>query len=216
MRVVVYGVRGNVGSEITKELLRRGHQVIGVSRTPGNMPEGVVPVVDDASNVDRIAEIVSNADAVVSAIQPPMDDLNELVSITGRLAEGVKRAGGKNGGPRLLVVGGSGSLYMAGPDGRRVTLLESGYLPAEFVGIATAHRNLLEELRANHEIDWTCLSPAAFFQAGPRTGKFRVGKDDLVVGANGKSEISFADYAIAAVDELERGEHRGERFAVGY
>lgn len=215
MRVIVYGARGKAGSEIANELLRRGHQVVAVTRT-GGAPPGAVPVVDDASNVERIAEIVSNADAVVSAIQPPADNVNELVAVTQRIAEAVKRAGGSNGGPRLLVVGGAASLYITSENGKRVTLMESGHLPAEWVPIATAHKDLLEKLRGSDEIDWTCLSPAAFFEVGPRTGKFRLGKDDLIVGPNGKSSISYADYAIAAVDELERGEHRGERFTVGY
>jgi hypothetical protein len=97
-----------------------------------------------------------------------------------------------------------------------VTLLDSGHLPAEWIPIATSHEKLLEKLRANEEIDWTYFSPAAFFEVGPRTGKFRLGKDDLVVGANGKSEISYADYAIAAVDELEKPQFGGARFTAGY
>ena len=136
--------------------------------------------------------------------------------MTERLIEGIKLAGGKHGGPRLLVVGGAASLYITGPDGKRVTLLDSGHLPAEWVPIASSHAKLLHQLRANQEIDWTYFSPAAFFEVGPRKGTFRLGKDDLIAGANGKSEISYADYAIAAVDELEKPQFRGTRFTIGY
>jgi len=216
MKVVVYGARGKAGSEIAKELLRRGHEVLAVTRTPGGAPEGAVATIDDASDPKKIAEVVKGADAVVNAVQPPPDNTDELIAMNDRLVEGIKRAGGKNGGPRLLVVGGAASLYITGPDGKRVTLLESGFLPDQWVPIATSHGKLLEKLRANDEIDWTYFSPAGFFEVGPRTGKFRIGNDDLIVGENGKSEISYADYAIAAVDELEKPQFRSARFTVGY
>jgi len=216
MTVVVYGARGKAGSEIAKELLRRGHEVVAVARTPGGAPEGAVNAIDDASDPAKIAEVVKGADAVVSAVMPPHDDADELIAVTDRIVEGIRRAGGKQTGPRLLVVGGAASLFIPAPNGGRVTLLDSGHLPAEWVAIATAHKTVLEKLRANAEIEWTYFSPAAFFQVGPRTGKFRLGSDDLIVGANGKSEISYADYAIAAVDELESPQHRGERFTAGY
>jgi putative NADH-flavin reductase len=216
MRVIVYGARGKAGSEIAKELLRRGHEVVAVTRTPGGTPGGVTSAIDDGSDPAKIAEVVKGADAVVSAVAPPFEDTDEIIGMTDRLIEGVKLAGGKQAGPRLLIVGGAASLFITGPDGKRVTLLESGHLPAEWIPIATSHEKLLEKLRANEDVDWTYFSPAAFFEVGPRTGKFRLGKDDLVVGANGKSEISYADYAIAAVDELEKPQFRRARFTVGY
>src|SRR5438067_3344222 len=216
MKVVVYGARGKAGSAIAQELLRRGHQTVAVTRTPGGVPEGAEPAIDDASEAAKIAQVVKGADAVVDALQPPPDDTDELVRVTERLIEGIKLAGGKDGGPRLLVVGGAASLYITGPDGKRVTLLDSGHLPAEWVPIASSHAKLLHQLRANQEIDWTYFSPAAFFEVGPRKGTFRLGKDDLIAGANGKSEISYADYAIAAVDELEKPQFRGTRYNNGY
>lgn len=216
MKVVVYGARGKAGTEISKELLRRGHEVVAVTRTPDGAPEGAANAIDDASDPEKIAAVVKGADAVVSAVMPPHDDSDELIGVTDRIVDGIRRAGGKQDGPRLLVVGGAASLFITGADGKRVTLLDSGYLPAEWVGIATAHKTVLEKLRANEAIDWTYFSPAAFFEVGPRTGTFRRGSEDLIVGANGKSELSYADYAIAAVDELEKPQHRGARFTVGY
>ena len=190
--------------------------MVAVTRTPGGAPEGASTAIDDATDPEKIAAVVKGADALVSALMPPHDNADELVVMTDRIVDGVRRAGGKRSGPRLLVVGGAASLFIPGPEGKPVTLLDSGHLPAEWVAIATAHKKVLEKLRANEAIEWTYFSPAAFFEVGPRTGKFRLGKDDLVVGANGKSEISYADYAIAAVDELEKPEHRGTRFTVGY
>jgi len=216
MKVLVYGGRGKAGSEIVKELLRRGHQVVAVTRSAGGTPQGADAAMDDAGDAGRIAEIVRGADAVVNAILPPPGDTDQAIAINDRLIEAIRRTGGKKSGPRLLVVGGAASLYISTPDGKRVTLLESGHLPAEWVAVATTHGRLLEKLRATEDIEWTYFSPAAFFQPGPRTGTFRLGKDDLITGADGKSAISYADYPIAAVDELEHPNFRQTRFTIGY
>jgi putative NADH-flavin reductase len=97
------------------------------------------------------------------------------------------------------------------------TLLESGHLPKEWIGIATAHANLLERLRTSAgDLEWTSLSPAAFIQPGERTGKFRRGKDELISDGQGQSRISAEDYAVALVDELENPQYIRERFTVGY
>lgn len=209
MNVVVYGATGNAGSEIVKELLARGHQVTGVARNPDKLPkmEGLTGKVDDLSNVDAIAAILKGADAVVTAYQPPADNTDALVSVTEREVAAVKLAGG----PRLLMVGGAGLLEVA----PGVTLIQSGYLPAEYLPIATSHEKALGVLQAS-EIDWTYLSPAAYFVSGERTGKFRLGTHNLVADEKGDSRISFADYAIALVDEIEKPAHEKDYFSVGY
>ena len=161
---------------------------------------------DDLSNVDKIAEIIKGADAVVSGYQPPADNTEALVDVTKRQVEAVKKAGG-----RLVVVGGAGLLEVA----PGTTLIKSGYLPAEYLPIATSHENALGVLKAS-DIDWTYLSPGAYFVPGERTGKFRLGTKELVSDAKGESRISYADYAIAIVDELEKPAHRKGSFSVGY
>ena len=208
MNVVVYGATGNSGSEIVKELLARGHKVTGVARKVDSLKDkpGVTAKTDDLSNVDKIAEIIKGADAVVSAYQPPADKTGALVDVTKRQIEAVKKVGG-----RLVVVGGAGLLEVA----PGTTLIKSGYLPAEYMPIATSHEKALGVLRAS-DIDWTYLSPAAYFVPGERTGKFRLGTKELVSDAKGESKISFADYAIALVDELEKPAHRKGSFSVGY
>jgi putative NADH-flavin reductase len=208
MNVVVYGATGNSGSEIVKELLARGHKVTGVARHVDKLKDkpGVTAKTDDLSDVDKIAEIIKGADAVVSTYQPPPDKTDALVDVTKRQIEAVKKVGG-----RLVVVGGAGLLEVA----PGTTLIKSGYLPAEYMPIATSHEKALGVLRAS-DIDWTYLSPAAYFVPGERTGKFRLGTKELVSDAKGESKISFADYAIALVDELEKPAHRKGSFSVGY
>ena len=144
---------------------------------------------------------------VVSAYGPPPDDTGQIISATDRLVKGVL----ETGGPRLIVVGGAGSLFVA----PGITLRESGHLPKEWIPIVDAHIQVLRNLEQS-SIDWTYFSPAGFFEPGERTGKFRLGKDDLITDAQGNSRISFADYAIALVDELEKPEYHRERFTIGY
>jgi uncharacterized protein len=207
MKVMLYGASGNAGSRILKELQSRGHDVTAVVRNPEKLPADVKSLRDDLSDADRIAAIIRGADAVVSAYMPPPDDTDQLVAVTQRLVEAVR----KGGNPRLIVVGGAASLEIA----PGVTLLSSGHLPQEWLPIASSHAKALELLKAS-DINWTCFSPAGFFEPGARTGKFRLGKDQLVTDAKGKSHISFEDYAVALVDELERPANSRARFTIGY
>ena len=207
MKVVLYGASGNSGSRILHELQSRGHEVIAVVRNPDRLPAGTQSVRDDLSSVDRIAEIVAGSDAVISAYMPPPEDTDQLVAVTGRLVEGVRKAGNA----RLIVVGGAASLEVA----PGVTLLASGHVPAAWLPIATSHAKTLELLKAS-DIRWTYFSPAGFFEPGQRTGKFRLGKDRLITDDKGESRISYEDYAIALVDELEHPSHIQERFTIGY
>ncbi len=208
MNVVLYGATGNAGSRIQKELLDRGHSVVAVSRSVNpNTIAGVTSVVDDLSNVEKIEKTISGADAVVSAIAPPADDTDQIVTDTQRLTDAIAA----HGGPRLIVVGGAGSLFVA----PGVTLIASGYLPEAWMAIAKSHDIVLEDLR-KAPIDWTYFSPAAYFEPGERTGKFRLGKDDLIANAQNESRISMEDYAIALVDELENPANMRGRFTIGY
>jgi putative NADH-flavin reductase len=110
-----------------------------------------------------------------------------------------------------LVVGGAGGLEVA----PGISLIDSGHLPEPYMPIAKSHVKALDVLRQS-DIDWTYLAPAAYFEPGTRTGKFRLGSKELITGANGESRISMEDYAIALVDELEQGAHRKQRFSIGY
>jgi uncharacterized protein len=207
MKVVLFGATGKSGSRILNELASRGHQVTAVSRNPIGLPEGVKTERDDLSNVDKTAAIIKGADVAVSAYAPPQDDTDQLIGVTARLIDAVRKAGNM----RLIVVGGAGSLQVA----PGVTLLGSGHLPKEWVPIATSHEKALKLLEAS-DINWTYFSPAAFFEPGTRTGKFRLGGRDLVTDEKGQSRISLEDYAIAMVDEIEKPQHEHAQFTIGY
>ena len=208
MKVVLYGASGKAGSRILGELQTRGHEVTAVVRNkPDRLPAGVKSAQDDLSGVAEIAKTIAGADAVVSAYGPPANDTDQLIGVVERLIEAVRKAGV----PRLIVVGGAASLGVA----PGVTLLASGHLPEAWVPIATSHAKAFEALKRSG-VNWTYFSPAAFFEPGERTGKFRLGKDSLIADGKGESRISMEDYAIALVDELEKPAHERARFTIGY
>jgi putative NADH-flavin reductase len=209
LKVVLYGATGKAGSVILKELVDRGHVVTAAARTPEKVRkiENVTAVQDDLSDPAKTASIVKAADAVVSAYGPPPDDTSQIIGVMDRLVKAIE----ETDGPRLIVVGGAGSLFVA----PGVTLRASGHLPKEWIPIVDAHIEVLRNLKKS-SIDWTYFSPAGFFEPGKRTGKFRLGKNDLITDAQGNSRISFEDYAIALVDELENPQHHRERFTIGY
>ncbi len=212
MHIALYGATGKSGSAILTELLSRGHQVTAIVRDPAKLaarPGLTIKqgTVDSASAI--AAAIPAAADAVVSAYAPPLtkEGVRELIPVTQHFIDAVKQTGTK----RFLFVGGAGSLFVA----PGVTLIASGYLPESYMDIAVAHADALELIQKS-DINWTCFSPAGFFEPGPRTGMFRIAKDDLVADAQGNSKISFDDYAIALVDELENPHYQRQRFTIGY
>lgn len=220
MNVVLLAATGQAGSTILNELVNRGHQITAVVRNldklPERLPDTVNAVRDDLSRVDRIAEIISGADAVVSAFGPPSSDprytsdvtyTDQLVSVTERLIAAVRTAGVS----RLFVVGGCGSLQFS----PGVTVLDSGYWPEPYVPIATSHMKAFAALKAS-DINWTYFSPPMLIQPGERTGTFRLGGDNLIMDDQGNSRVSFEDYAVALVDELEKPAHERTRFTIGY
>ena len=209
MEIAIYGATGNAGSRILKELVARGHRVTAIVRDPAKVPQlgsEVSVKQDDLSDPRKIAAAVNGAQAVVSAYAPPQNDTDAIVGVTRRQIDAL---GGS--AARLIVVGGAGGLFVA----PGVTLIDSGYLPEPYLPIATAHLKAFNLLRES-EIDWTYLAPAAYFSPGERTGKFRLGKDELIANTQQESRISMEDYAIALVDELERPRHRRQRFSIGY
>jgi hypothetical protein len=155
----------------------------------------------DALDAQALQAAIAGHDVVISAAHFATLPASAVIGP-------LKQAGVK----RLLVVGGAGSLLL--PDGTRV--IDSKGFPEEYKTEASAGAQFLENLRKEKELDWTFLSPSAEFVEGDRTGTFRIGKDDLLVSSEGRSWITFADYAIAMIDEVEAPKHSRERFAVGY
>ncbi len=209
MKVVLFGATGKSGSRLMQELIARGHAVTAAVRNPDRFsaPADVAVVQDDLDDARHTAAVVRGADAVISAYAPPADDTDALVGVTERQVAAVRAAGVD----RLLVVGGAGGLEVT----PGVSLIASGHLPAPYHPIAKSHVKALDVLR-NSDIDWTYVAPAAYFEPGTRTGAYRLGTDELVTAPNGESRVSMEDYAIALVDELETGNNRRRRIAVGY
>ena len=213
--VLLIGATGFVGSAILNELLLRGHKVTAVVRDPKKLTEkrGVESVEADVADVDTIAKLAEGKDAVISAYNPGWTnpDIEKLINENyPKILEAAKKAGVK----RLLIVGGAGTLFCA--PGLRV--VDSGAIPEEIMGgVRPLGEFYLNTLMKEDSIDWTFFSPAGTFdEKGERTGKFRLGKDDLIVDDKGLSHISVQDYALAFVDELEKEQHHKERFTIGY
>jgi putative NADH-flavin reductase len=201
--IAIIGATGRAGSQLLEEALRRGHSVTAIARDTSKIGQraGVVSKNVDVLDGDALQAAVTGHDVVISAAHFATIPAAAIVAP-------VKKAGVK----RLLVVGGAGSLLL--PDGTRV--IDSEGFPAEYKAEASAGALFLENLRKEQELDWTFLSPSAEFVEGERTGTFRVGKDDLLVSGAGRSWITFADYAIAMLDEVEAPKHSRQRFTVGY
>ncbi|QCI94632.1 NAD(P)-dependent oxidoreductase [Novosphingobium sp. EMRT-2] len=202
MAIAVLGASGRAGSEIVKELVARGHEVIAIARKPEAIPAlpGVTAKAGDASEPAALAELIRGADAVISAIHFDVP--------AATLLSALKQAGVG----RLLVTGGAASLEVA----PGVRLIDTPEFPEAWKGAAQGGIAFLDALKGETEIDWTFFSPAAFIFEGPRLGTYRGGKDQLVTDDKGESRISFADYAIAMVDELEQHRYPRARFTAGY
>lgn len=204
MNIVVLGATGNAGREIVTEAARRGHTVTAVSRHEPTdaLPAGATWQAGDATAPADVARLAAGADAVVSAIGPSREPGGDPTAF----AEVLRGVAGSVGTARLAVVGGAGSLEAA----PGVRLVDSPDFPEAYKAEALAHGDALAVLKAaDPALDWTYLSPAPILAPGERTGRYRTGTDSPV----GES-ISFADYAIALVDELERPAHVRSRWTV--
>ena len=213
--VLLIGATGFVGSAILNELVNRGHKVTAVVRNAQKLASiaDVEAVEADVADVDAIAKLAEGKDAVISAYNPGWMNPDIARLITENYPK-ILRAAKKSGVKRLLIVGGAGTLFCA--PGLRV--VDSGAIPEEIMGgVRPLGDFYLNTLMNEQDIDWVFFSPAgAFDEKSERTGKFRLGKDDLIVDENGQSHISVQDYAVAMVDELEKEEHHKERFTIGY
>ena len=213
--IALIGASGFVGSAILKEALYRDLQVTAIVRRPESIALRSLNLetrTADAADPTTLREAVRNHDAVISAYNPGWnnpDIYEQTLSVYPRIVEAVKLAGIK----RLLVVGGAGSLYV----GPGMGLLDSGRIPERLLPGVKALAEVYETvLKPENELDWVFFSPAAELVPGKRTGKFRIGKDELIRDASGKSSISVEDYAAAMIDELEKPVHHRERFTIGY
>lgn len=203
MKIALIGASGNVGQRVVAEAVARGHDVIAIARNVATIAatDRVTPVAADMTDEAQILPALAGADVLILSVR--FQDLD---------FEPVLRMIGKSGVPRLLVVGGAASLDVA----PGVQLIDTEGFP-DFIKVeAEPARQALKRLQQEQAINWTFLSPSVFFGPGERTGTFRLGKDDLLTADDGKSHISYEDYAIALLDEVEQPKHERARFTVGY
>lgn len=213
--VVLIGASGFVGSAILNELLTKGHKVTAIVRNPQkiNVENPNLAVIKaDVSDTNTLINACKGKDAVISAYNPGWTNphiYEETLRNYPLILDAVKQSGVK----RLLCVGGAGTLFCA--PGLRV--VDSGIIPEAIMGgVKSLGEFYLNTLMNEKDIDWIFFSPAGTLEPGQRTGKFRLGKDDLIVDENGTSHISVEDYAVAMIDELENPKHHYERFTIGY
>jgi uncharacterized protein len=210
VKVLIFGASGNIGSAIAKELVRRGHSVTAATRSGAPIDGLDVPVQKaSAADPETVARLAAGQDAVASAVGPRHGADNDEAVLVGAalgLIEGARKAGVK----RLVVLGGAGSLEVA----PGVRLVDTPRFPAEWKPNALAQAAALRLFRTVEDLDWTYISPPALIERGAQTGTYRRGSDQLLTDANGNSRITYPDYAIAYVDELEQGNALRQRITV--
>lgn len=215
MKVAIVGATGKIGSKLLAEALARGHTVTAVVRNPAKLPkDDRIRVAEaDVNDGAALAKAFRGQDAVIHSYAPPRDisiqeRIDQQTNATRTIIGALKAAGLK----RILAVGGAGTSEIA----PGVRLMDSYLFPKAYEGGAKSTAVIKDLLKAERGLDWTSLSPPHQIEPGERTGKYRLGEDNLIFNLdNGRSHISFDDYAVALIDELEKPQHLGQRFTVG-
>jgi uncharacterized protein len=203
MKIAIIGATGNVGTRLVNEALSRHHAVTAIARDTSKLTRrtGLSATLGDVTKPDALLPLLKGHDAIISSLRFQGIDSQQLIDLAR--SSGVKR---------FLVVGGAASLEIAPGQ----ILLDSPHFPPAYKPEASAAKAFLDTLRNAKDLDWTFLSPSVFFGPGERTGKFRLADDTLLTAADGKSSISYEDYAVAMFDEIENPRHIRARFTVGY
>lgn len=208
MKIAIIGASGKAGSEILNEAVARGHEVTAIVRQAAKIKETNVAVIEK-DIFDLTSEDVKAFDVIVNAFGASPGQEHLHVEAGQTLISAIK------GSPdtRLVVVGGAGSLFV--DEAQTVRLIDTPEFPDIYKPTASNQGKNLEDLRNTSDIKWTFVSPAAFFNPeGARTGSYQTGKDNLIVNSKGESHVSYADYAIAILDEIENPKHMNTRFTV--
>lgn len=209
MKIAVIGATGFVGSKVVAELLQRGHHVTAIARNTSKLPKhpALTAKATNAYVESELAAAIGAQDAVVNAFNPGWTDPNiqaNFVKGFATITQATKKAGVK----RYVVVGGAGSLEVA----PGVQLVDTPQFPAEYKEGALGAREALNQLRKETALDWAFVSPAVFLEPGKRTGKYKLGGDQVLMNAEGPARISVEDLAVAIADELEQPKHHQQRF----
>lgn len=211
MKIALIGGTGNVGKVILNEALSRGHEVTAIIREGSKLDvnnKNLKVVVGDLFDVNRISKTFEGHDIILSAFGPKHGEEGTLIAATENLIKAAKNASV----PRILSMGGAGSLLV----GDNVRLVDTPEFPDAWKPIALAHGDALDIYRKESNLNWTNVSPAAFIEAGARTGNYRTSENNLIVNEKGESRISFEDFAVAMLDEAENPKFSKKRFTVAY
>lgn len=211
MKIALIGGNGNVGKVILNEALSRGHEVTAIIREGSKLDvtnKNLKVVVGDLFDLDTISKTFEGHDVILSAFGPKHGEEGTLITATENLIKAAKKASV----PRILSMGGAGSLLV----GDNVRLVDTPDFPESWKPIAIAHGDALEVYKKETELNWTNLSPAAFLEPGTKKGNYRTSENNLIVDEKGESRITFEDFAVAMLDEVENPKFSKKRFTVAY
>ncbi|MEP9818922.1 NAD(P)-dependent oxidoreductase [Staphylococcus xylosus] len=207
MKIGIIGATGKIGSLVLEEAIEREHDITAIVRNASKLANNNVNILE--KEVTEItSEDLEKLDVVVNAFGAPLGEEDAHVIAGRSLIEALKGTD-----TRIIVVGGAGSLYV--DEQQTIKLIDTSEFPEIFLPTAKGQGRNLQDLKDSKGIIWTFLSPSADFNAeGIRTGSYQSGKDNLLVNSKGNSYISYSDFAIAILDEIENPQHKNERFTV--
>ena len=208
MKIAIIGANGKSGANLVNEALKQGHDVTAIVRNKGYKKESVKVVYKDIFELAKAD--LAGFDAVISAFVAWSEETfplhKKVAAHLVNLLEGTDT--------RLIVVGGAGTLFV---DDKGTMLMDTPDLPAAYMGVAKATAESYFVLKGSANVLWTYVSPAGDYdENGARTGKYVLGGDDLILNSKNESYISYADLALAIIDELKNKKFIQKRFtAVG-
>ncbi|QII81475.1 NAD(P)-dependent oxidoreductase [Jeotgalibaca arthritidis] len=207
MKIGIIGASGKAGQLILEEAATRGHEVTAIVRDKSKVKNTKVAVIEkDIYSLTK--NDTTQFDIIVNAFGAPIGEEQAHVDAGHALIEAVKGTD-----TRIIVVGGAGSLYV--DENKTLRVIDTPDFPDVFKPTANGQARNFAELQNTTDVKWTFISPSAVFDAdGKRTGTYQTGKDQLLVNSKGESYISYADYAVAILDEIENSQHINERFTV--
>ncbi len=213
MRLAVIGATGWLGGLFVREALARGHSITAVLREPAGgarLPEGVASALSSIHDAPSLAAAIEGHDAVLSAYRTPKETPELMLAAARSLLDAARQRSVR----RVVWIGGTGALRLPGGVGDIVDI--PGF-PEEWKSVTLAHRDTRELFRAEAgELEWTYVSPPQTIEDGERTGVYRVGVDEMLLGVEGPGRISSQDFAVGLLDLIERREHIGEHVTFAY
>ena len=212
MKIALVGSTGNIGRQIARHALARGHELTVIVRSAQDLPAelaGAHPVIASLDDQDALVAAIAGHDVLASAYGPrPGDDIGRVGEVAAQLAAAARKAGV----PRLVVVGGAGSLEIA----PGVQLVDTPDFPAEWKQGALAARDGLTALRREAALDWRFVSPPVFLEPGEKRGGYRLGTDQVLFSGEQPAGITVGDLADGVLNEAQAPAHLRQRFTLGY